>query len=391
MNAEAAGEGRPRIIGASVEPRWVRVTWDDGQISRYHHLWLRDNCPQLADPATGHRIVDTATIPAECRPAAVEVVDADALRITWAGDGHVSTYAREWLAAHDYSNGARVVRPTPMLWDATAADAIPRAAYPDVAADPARRREFLAGFVRYGVGLLSDVPCVAGTVLEVGALFGEVRATSWGTVFDVRSMVDANSLAYTNLPLVAHTDEAYRDPAPTVQLQHVLRADAAGGASTLVDGFRIAADLRRDDPEAFELLSTTVLRFWFTDPATELVCDSPVIDRSPDGEVRAIRFSNHSAAPFLLPFDEMERFYAAYRAFGARRDQVRYQLRLAMGPGDLYMVDNRRVLHGRTGFSAAGSRHLQSCYIERDELVSRLAVLRRDSAVSDQATESSAR
>jgi gamma-butyrobetaine dioxygenase len=353
------------------------VSWDDGRVSRYHHLWLRDNCPQLADTATGHRIVDTATIPADCRPSAVEVVDTDALRVTWAGDAHISTYPGGWLLAHDYSNGVRTTRPSLVRWDASAGEEIPRAAYPDVAADPACRREFLTGFVGYGLGLLSDVPCRPGTVLEVGALFGEVRTTSWGKVFDVRSMVDSNSLAYTNLPLVAHTDEAYRDPAPTVQLQHVLRADAAGGASTLVDGFRLAADLRRDDPEAFELLSTTVVRFRFADASTELVCDAPVIDCSPDGEVRAIRFSNHSAAPFLLPFDEMEPFYAAYRAFGAMREQARYQLQLAMGPGDLYMVDNRRVLHGRTGFSAAGSRHLQSCYIERDELASRLAVLAR--------------
>jgi len=357
-------------------------------VSRYHHLWLRDNCPQLADPVTGHRIVDTATIPADCRPSAVDVVDADALRVTWGGDAHVSTYPGEWLAAHDYSNGARATRRQPVLWDASAADTIPRAAYPDVAADPAGRRAFLAGFARYGLGLLSDVPCVPGTVLEVGGLFGEVRTTSWGKVFDVRSTADANSLAYTNLPLVAHTDEAYRDPVPTVQLQHVLRADAAGGASTLVDGFRLAADLRRDDAEAFGLLSTTVLRFWFADAATELVCDAPVIDRYADGEVRAIRFSNHSAAPFLLPFDYMEPFYAAYRAFGAMREQACYQLQLAMGPGDLYMVDNRRVLHGRTGFSAAGSRHLQSCYIERDELTSRLAVLSRQLGAADQATDS---
>jgi gamma-butyrobetaine hydroxylase len=365
------------ITGASVEPGWVQVSWESGRVSRFHHLWLRDNSPQLADAATGHRVVDTATIPADCRPSAVAVVDADSLRVTWP-DGHVSTYPAKWLAIHDYSNGARVTRPAPVRWDATAAGTIPRASYPDVAGDPAGRRDFLAGFVRYGVGLLSDVPCVPGSVLEVAARFGEVRTTSWGTVFDVRSTVDANSLAYTNLPLVAHTDEAYRDPVPTVQLQHVLRADATGGASTLVDGFRLAADLRRADPEAFALLSTTVLRFWFADAATELVCDSPVLDCSPDGEVRAIRFSNHSAAPFLLPFDEMEPFYAAYRTFGAMREQARYQVRLAMGPGDLYMVDNRRVLHGRTGFSAAGARHLQSCYIERDELMSRLAVLSRD-------------
>jgi gamma-butyrobetaine dioxygenase len=59
------------------------------------------------------------------------------------------------------------------------------------------------------------------------------------------------------------------------------------------------------------------------------------------------------------------------------RESETYQLRLQLGAGDLYMVDNRRVLHGRTGFTGAGSRHLQSCYIERDEVLSRLAVISR--------------
>jgi gamma-butyrobetaine dioxygenase len=377
VSVEVVGEVRPSIAAADIELRWVRVWWDDGRVSRYHHLWLRDNCPQLRHPATGHRTIDTAQIPEDCRPSAVEVAAGDDLRVTWAHDGHVSTYPAAWLAANDYSKGTRNTRPVPVLWEAADVDAIPRAAHPDIVADATARRRFLTGFVRYGLGLLSDVPCVPGTVLDVAALFGEVRTTSWGKVFDVRSMADPNSLAYTNLPLVTHTDEGYRDPVPTVQLQHVLRADASGGESTLVDGFRLATDLRHEHPTAFRLLATTVLRFRFADATTELECDAPVIDCFPDGEMRAIRFSNHSATPFLLTFDEMEPFYAAYRTFGAMRESPRYQLRIAMGRGDLYIVDNRRVLHGRTGFSAGGARHLQSCYIERDELVSRLSVLSR--------------
>jgi alpha-ketoglutarate-dependent taurine dioxygenase len=256
-------------------------------------------------------------------------------------------------------------------------DDIPRGRYAEVSDDPAARRRWLSGFAAYGVALLSDVPCRPGAVLEVAETFGEVRATSWGRVFDVRSMEDANSLAYTSLPLPAHTDEGYRDPTPTVQLQHILLASASGGASTLVDGYRLAADLRRDRPDMFAALASTILRFRYADPSSELECHGPVIDCLPDGEVRAIRFSNHSVTPFLLAFDEMESFYVAYRTFGAMRESETYQLRLELGAGDLYMVDNRRVLHGRTGFTGAGSRHLQSCYIERDELLSRLAVMNR--------------
>jgi gamma-butyrobetaine dioxygenase len=75
--------------------------------------------------------------------------------------------------------------------------------------------------------------------------------------------------------------------------------------------------------------------------------------------------------------DQMEDYYAAYRAFGAMRESDIYQLRIKMASGELYMVDNRRVLHGRTGFSSSGGRHLHSCYIECDDLISRLSVLGR--------------
>jgi gamma-butyrobetaine hydroxylase len=365
------------IVDVALDADFLRLTWDDGTVSRYHYLWLRDNCPQLAHATTGHRVADTASIPDDCQPSAVDGVDGRQLRVTWRHDGHVSTFSSAWLLDHDYSNDVRTTPPALVLWDASMGDDIPRCTYRDVVADLGARRELMAGFVRYGLALLSDVPCTPGTVLDVAELFGEVRTTSWGRVFDVRTMVDANSLAYTNLPLLAHTDEGYRDPTPTVQLQHFLRADASGGESTLVDGFRLAADLRRDEPAAFDALAGTTLQFRYADASTELECRGPVIECHPDGEVRAIRFSNHSAAPFLLPFDEMRAFYAAYRTFGRMRESAPYQLRIRLGPGDLYMVDNRRVLHGRTGFRGDGERHAQSCYIERDELMSRLAVMAR--------------
>lgn len=368
------------IVSADVGDRAVTLAWSDGTASTFHHLWLRDNAPELLHATTHHRVVETSEIPDDVHPASAVVDATGALVITWAHDGHVSTYLPQWLAAHDYSNGVRRTLPEPALWDSSIGDALPVGHWPTVANDPAERRRFLTEFVRHGVGIFHDVPVEPGTVLQVGEVLGEIRLTSWGKVFDVISMDDANSVAYTNLPLVTHTDEAYRDPAPTIQLQHFLRADASGGASTLVDGFKIADDLRRTAPEQFELLTKHSLHFHFADATAEHEHDGPVIELDTRGRVKAVRYSNHSARPFLMPADDMEAYYAAYRAFGRMRESERYQLRIDMKAGDMYLVDNRRVMHGRTGFSSGGARHLQSCYIERDEVASRLAVLERQTA-----------
>ena len=49
-----------------------------------------------------------------------------------------------------------------------------------------------------------------------------------------------------------------------------------------------------------------------------------------------------------------------------------------LNDGDLVVFDNRRVLHGRTGFaSARHPRHLQGCYLTRDSVYSETAVLRQ--------------
>jgi gamma-butyrobetaine dioxygenase len=215
------------IRSAASVDRQVMVEWANDRVSHFSNFWLRDNCPQLRHAQTKHRVVETSEIPRDVSPRSVAVTPGGDLVITWEHDNHVSTFTPQWLQAHDYGSGARHANYVPTLWGPSIGESMPSASYPALVENATIRRTFLEGFVRYGVGILNDVPCVPGTVLEVAGLLGELRNTSWGLVFDVISMEDANSLAYTNLPLVVHTDEGYRDPAPTVQLQHFLRADAA--------------------------------------------------------------------------------------------------------------------------------------------------------------------
>lgn len=366
-----------RIIEIQTGDRSLQLTWSDGRTSTFHHFWLRDNCPQLRHKSTNHRVVESSSIAWDIAPSQVDLTAEGSLHIVWQQDGHESTFDPGWLRNYDYSNGVTRSRWQPKLWDASIGDNLPRADYGELQQDNGVWRDYLAGFRDYGIGILSNVPTIPGTVLEVGKLLGEVRSTSWGTVFDVKTMPNANSVAYTNLPLVTHTDEAYRDPTPTIQLQHFLIADPQGGASTLVDGFKIAADIRSTAPEKFKLLSTIPLHFHFRDKDTEMENEGPVIQLNVLGEVSGIRYSNHSVQPFLLPAEQMEAYYDAYLTFAEMRESDRYQLRIKMQSGEMYMVDNTRVLHGRTGFSSNGARHLQSCYIERDELISRMKVLGR--------------
>jgi gamma-butyrobetaine hydroxylase len=355
------------------------VDWADGHHSVFHYIWLRDNCHcPLCRHTNGQRLLDTAAIPADIAPARVSQTPGGAIEIEWAAGGHNSQYEPAWLRAHCYSAAARAERrTTPTLWGAEIAGRLPRADYAGIAGQEDALRDWLAAIERYGFALLYGVPAAPGMVLEVVKLFGYVRETNYGRLFDVKSVVNPNNLAYTGLALGGHTDNPYRDPTPSLQLLHCLSSSADGGDSTLVDGFRVAESLRADQPEQFALLTRHPVRFRFQDEDTDLSAEFPLISLDARGAVAAVHYNSRSPAPFELDEDWVEPFYAAYRAFVGRLNSAEFQIKFKLEPGDLFIVDNLRVLHGRSGFSAAGQRHLQGCYADRDGLRSRLAVLNR--------------
>ena len=355
------------------------IDWADGHHSVFHYVWLRDNCRcAQCRHSNGQRLLDTAAIPAGIAPTRLSQTPNQTIEIEWTTDGHRSLYDPAWLRAHCYSAASRAERrPAPTLWGAEIAGHLPRADYAAVASQESALRDWLAAIERHGFALLHGVPTRPGMVLEVVKLFGYVRETNYGPLFDVKSVVNPNNLAYTGLALGAHTDNPYRDPTPTLQLLHCLSSSTDGGDNTLVDGFQVAERLRASDPAKFALLAYNPIRFQFQDEDAELSAEFPLISLDPRGAIAAIHYNSRSPAPFELDEDLVEPFYAAYRTFVGLLGSAELQIRFKLAPGDLFIVDNQRVLHGRIGFSAAGQRHLQGCYSDRDGLRSRLAVLNR--------------
>ena len=186
-----------------------------------------------------------------------------------------------------------------------------------------------------------------------------------------------------------HTDNPYRDPVPSLQLLHCLSSSDIGGDSTVVDGFCVADALRDREPDKFKLLTTMPVRVRFSDKDTELEAEVTLISLNPRGDVVAVRLNGPTALPFDFDSDLMVPYYVAYRTFGLMLESPEFQVRFKLEPGDLYIFDNARVMHGRTEFSGEGNRHLHSCYADRDGLYNRLAVLNRTKSVSTVAQESS--
>jgi len=334
--------------------------------NQFHPLWLRDNCqcPECRHES-GQRLLDTRSLPDD-----LSVVTVNGYEVSFSDD-HTSVFDPTWLRA----NAGDPPLSTQRLWSAEIQNELPMARYGEVSAGGEPLRRWLAWADELGFAILTGGPTEPETVTRTAEFFGFVRETNYGRLFDVKTVVNPTNLAYTGLGLGAHTDNPYREPTPTLQLLHCLASSADGGENTLVDSFRVAQDLPPDD---FDVLARTPIRFRYADADTDLEAETPVISLDARGVVQAVHYNTRSAQPFRLPTDAVGRYYEAYQRFGRMLEAPEYRIQFKLGAGDLFIVDNLRVMHGRTGYAASGGeRHLQGCYADRDGLRSTLAVLSR--------------
>jgi gamma-butyrobetaine dioxygenase len=345
-------------------------------VARWPAIWLRDNCPcpDCRVPGSGQKLFQITELPDELIVTAVEE-DAATVTVTFGPDGHRSRFDRSWLAANERAGAGGDVRTEDgkRLWSGPGT-ALPSSDWEHYRSDPAVRAGVLDAVLTDGFALLRGVPVQAGMVASVAETFGYVRETNYGRVFDVRVEATPANLASTGLALSPHTDNPYRDPVPTIQLLHCQASAADGGDTLLVDGFAAAHRLRVEDPRSFGVLTRTPVPFGY--PVAGLRAYQPLIELSPEGRIRGIRFNNRSLQALRRPPSEVTAFYVAYRRWAARLARPELALTLRLAPGDCLIFDNTRVLHGRTAFTGTGDRLLQGCYADLDGLAGTLALLK---------------
>jgi gamma-butyrobetaine dioxygenase len=360
----------------------ISIELSKGNRFPIHPLWLRERCQDAKslDLRTGQRLEDPSDLDLQLGLTSVTEVEPGRYRIRFT-DGHEADFlAHEILAEAALPPGDHDC-PAARLWDGTLSD-MRRAAWTDTPTDELKAA-WLTRFLELGFIIFTGVPTESKTVLQAASAFGFVRDTNFGACFDVRSVPDANDLAYTSIFLDPHTDNPYRSPVPGVQLLHCLVNETSGGLSTLVDGFAAAETLRAQDPDAFGILARTPIRFRFRDTDTELVRSAPLIELDGAWHVEAVNFSPRlDYVPLLRP-QELAAYFSARKAFDHLLRSPQFEIRFLLESGDLMMMDNRRLLHGRTAFDPReGLRHLQGCYIDLDGPRSQYRVLRRRLATS---------
>ena len=351
---------------------------------RYHSNWLLDNAldSKTRDKNNGQRLISVLDIPVNTYiKSALLDKKGKNLTLKFLPKKKLVKFSSSWLENHAYdkkqSNSKVWIDPDLKTWTKTSLKSIPIINYKTAKSNKKSFHKWLKFLHCYGFAKMTGCEKKSGTVVKIAKLFGYVRETNYGKWFDVKSKTNAVNLAYTNLALKAHTDNPYRDPVPTIQILHCLKSSTKGGDSKVVDGFKAALRLKKENKKYFNLLSKYCSHFEFKiKKDVHLKSRFPMIALSSDRKLIAVHFNNRSIAPITdVPYHDMINYYKAYRKFSSIIDDPIMSVNFKLNPGDCFIVDNTRVLHARTAYYGSGSRWLQGCYADKDGLLSKILTL----------------
>ncbi|KAG6909318.1 hypothetical protein DXG01_001117 [Tephrocybe rancida] len=346
----------------------------------FPYTWLRDSCqsPECVHPTTSQKLHRSSDIPRDIKPVEGGVrLSQDGIDIDWT-DGHKSHFTASFLERHSSPSKLASFHQDVVneLWDKDIITQSRDLCIPYGSLQtPKGLLAALAQISRYGLLFVSDVPhqetadetCELSTLARI---FGDIRTTFYGQLWDVLNVRNSKNIAYTNLDLGLHMDLLVQ-----------------GGKSIFVDAIRSASMLRDTRPSAFDVLATMPVAFHYINDGHHFHHEHPTIELanpatgSPSGKIDYINYSPPFQAP--LPLSTPDAFYPALRHFTELLNDPSNTYTYTLREGDAVLFDNRRVLHARTAFSdiegqgaeGEANRWLKGCYLEADDLLDRRRIL----------------
>ncbi len=151
-------------------------------------------------------------------------------------------------------------------------------------------------------------------------------------------------------------------------LQCIHRADT-GGSNTLVNAVHAALYLREIDPQSYYLLTNIPVNFHRKQKQFQSIYIGPIIETN-GCEIKQIRHSYFTLAPFNLPFWLTMAYYNAYQKYASILYNSKFQYKILLERGDFVLYDNYKMLHARDSFT--GPRHLRGIYFRHNDVWKKL-------------------
>ena len=316
----------------------IVIRWSDGARSRFHSLWLRNNCSTA---------VTVTELNADVWVSDAFRNDDGDLEVEFS-DGHETTFDFDWIRSHSHEAHDRRGGPR-LITNVRAGHEFERFDQP------------LPGSSEH-CDLLESVSC-----------FGAAIVSGLTDLTDLAGRdVEVEYVAGFDLNLTPHTDGSHLYAPPALTFVSGADGRPEGGDIVLVDGFGIAVDLYEEAPDVFDSLAETSIPFRDSTGSPHPTAHGPIISLDRDHEVAGIRFDEACIAPLDLEPGMVGEFYRALISFVEEVNDPGRAVLVHLSPDEALVFDNHRMLHGAAGFD-----DLQRASIGRDEFHGTLRQLRQ--------------
>lgn len=316
-------------------------------------------------------------------------VDNDFISAKWS-DGHTGKIPRNLDAAYGKSAGSSILEKykdlvqrrntSQTFWTGENGGdiALEPYQYDVVLADKVELQKFLLHFMEYGVAILKGCPDLDDPtpLLNRDLRYGPVQDTIYGSVVEIkfRSVTDGELVAYTNNELPTHTDFSFYTKTPDILNVYGRKNTVVGGESTYVDTYAVLEEVRDERPDLFKILTEVVAYYRYAVPGKKLnVSSHRVVEMRGEDIYRVVdMFCELDELEFAKHTDIETRkaWWEAYSYYRNKCMEARTPGARRLDPGDLVMIDNARVLHGRRPFvDGTGERIMNLMYAEFSHVI----------------------
>ena len=341
-----------------------------------HPFWLRErvNGEKFVDKSTQQRLFDPTQLQENIQIKNLSLCD-DFLEVNFNDGASTKIAVIDIFKEFSSINGIKQIEK--IKWDSSFSEQN-TFEFDENLFETEEMYKALINFYQYGFVIFKNVPTKDNFIVKFANSIGSVRRTNFGEFFNVQSKLNPNDLAYTSLNLAPHTDNPYRNPVPCIQILQCIENEVSGGLSTLVDGYTVSEKLKQEFTDYYKILTEVKIRFQFIDQTIVLEDWAEMIQLDESGNFKQVRFSPRLDFVPLIDKEKLELFYSARKKLSELYNSENYKIEFKLLPGDLLMMDNYRLLHGRTKYDAnEGNRFLQGCYIDYDSTEGRLKHLKR--------------
>ena len=218
---------------------------------------------------------------------------------------------------------------------------------------------------KYGFAVIKNCKKDLKSVDNIAKKIGYVRNSIFGGLWSFESNNKKADSAYSNQELRPHTDSTYSNDAPGLQLLLCCQYKAEGGESIMVDGFKLANEIKKNYIKHFKTLTTTKVKGSYIGDGVRLEAERPIIKLNNTNNFDQISFNNYDRALFRDTNKNTMNFYKAIQLFDLMANDEKYQWKHILKPGELLIFNNWRVMHGRGAFT--GVRKMAGCYINKED------------------------